>query len=414
MKKITLKLIALVITVVTIISLVIVPSSAAESAESIKAQIDKLEQQIKDKQNEINNIKNDKKNQQKIKDAYDQQMALLQEQINLCNSKIRESNQKIADNEAEILKKEAEMAGVILEFKKRISVIYMSGSTESGIELLLGAEDFSDFLAMSQLTFNISKRDRKMMKDITDMIAEINKRKEENNKLIAEQNEIKATLNEKYASFDKLADNVQKEINRLAGDEKDANADKKALQNDLKAKEDYLDAILNPSTDKVYKGTFDGTFTWPVPGYLGMTSKYGERWGTMHKGIDIASSGIRGKPVIASAAGVISSTYTSCPHNYGKSSSCYSGGKRCGGGYGNNVVISHGKSGSTYYQSLYGHLGSVTVAPGQYVKQGQIIGYVGSTGYSTGWHLHFEIHKSTNGGKTYNHTNPENYVKNTK
>ena len=413
MRKITLKFIAFVICVATVVSMFSISSSAAETADSLREQIDKLEQQIKDKQNEINNIKSDKKNQQKIKDAYDQQMALLQEQINLCNSKIRESNQRIAENEAEILQKEAEMAEVILEFKKRISVIYMSGSTESGIELLLGAEDFSDFLAMSQLTYNISKRDRKMMKDITDMISEINKRKDENNKLIAEQNEIKATLNEKHASFDKLADKVQKEINRLAGDEKDANADKKALQNDLKAKEDYLNAILNPSTGS-YKGTFDGTFTWPVPGYLGMTSKYGERWGTFHKGIDIASSGIRGKPVVASAAGKVYSTYTSCPHNYGKNSSCYSGGKRCGGGYGNNVVIQHGQSGGVYYQSLYGHLGSVTVAPGQYVKQGQIIGYVGSTGYSTGWHLHFEIHKSTNGGKSYNHTNPENYVKRTK
>lgn len=411
-KRLSHKLLATVLCVTLIFSFVVVPSSAGQ-VDDLKAEINKLESQIKDKADEIAGIQSDKKDQQKTKRLYDEQLSLLQTQINLCNSSIREANEKIAKNEAEILKKESEMAGVIVDFKKRMSAIYMNGSTNSGIELLLGAEDFSNFLAMSQLTVNISRRDKRMMKDITDMIKEINVRKAENEELLEKQKDIKKTLDAKYSEYDKLADKVQSVINDLAADEKDAKDDKKKLENDLKAKEEYLDSILNPDHDNVYKGTFDGTFAWPVPGYLGMTSKYGERWGTFHKGIDIASSGIRGKPVIAAASGQVASTYTACPHNYGKKSSCYSGGKRCGGGYGNNVVISHGKSGSYYYQSLYAHLGSVTVKPGQYVKQGQVIGYVGSTGYSTGWHLHFEIHRSTN-GKNFNHTNPENYVKRTK
>ncbi len=412
MKLLVRRLLAIIMCVSVAISLCVFQSSAS-TVSDVQAEINKLEQQIKDKANEIKDIQNDKKKQQQLKAAYDEQMALIQAQIDLCNNTIRETNKKIAQNEADIIAKEAEMAEAIVEFKRRMNAIYMSGSTGNGIELLLGADDFSDFLALSQLTLNISKRDQAMMDDITEMIKQINKNKQENLELIKKQDEIKKTLDEKYASFDALADEVQKKINNISADEKDATSDKKALEADLKAKEAYLDALLNPSEDTVYKGTFDGTFTWPVPGYLGMTSKYGERWGTFHKGIDIASSGIRGKPVIASASGVVASTYTSCPHNYGKSQSCYSGGKRCGGGYGNNVVISHGKSGSKYYQTLYAHLGSVVVRPGQYVKQGDIIGYVGSTGYSTGWHLHFEVHTSTN-GKNFSHTNPANYVKNTK
>lgn len=395
-----------------VFSLVAVPSSASE-VDDVRGQIDKLESQIKDKANEISEIQKDKKDQQKIKDLYDEQMSLIQTQINLCNNTIRETNEKIAENEKEILAKESEMESVILDFKKRMSAIYMNGSTNSGVEILLGAQDFSDFLALSQLTLNISRHDRKMMDDITDMIKEINRHKDENSELLIKQNEIKSTLDGKYAEFDKLADSAQSVINELASEEQDAASDKKKLEADLKAKEAYLNQLLNPPEDTVYKGVFDGTFTWPVPGYLGMTSKYGSRWGSFHKGIDIASAGIRGKPVIAAASGVIASTYSSCPHNYGKRSSCYSGGRRCGSGYGNHVVISHGQSGGTYYQSLYGHLGSVTVKPGQYVTQGQVIGYVGSTGYSTGWHLHFEIHKSSN-GRNFSHTNPEPYVKKTK
>ncbi len=411
MNSIFSKIITAVICIVTVLSLAVVPVSAGQEDELID-QINKLEQQIKDKDKEINAIKADKNEQQKIKNLYDQKMALYQSQINICNNKIRETNEKIAENEAEIVKKEEEMESVIRDFKKRMSSIYMNGSTGSGIELLLGADDFSDFLALSQLTANISRHDKKMMRDIEDMIKSINLRTEENKKLIEEQNEIKKTLDVKRAEYDALASEVQKEIDALNAEQKDVQSDKNQLQADLKAKEDYLNALLNPG--EVYKGYFDGTFAWPVPGYLGTTSGYGERWGTMHKGIDIASSGIRGKPIIASASGEVVSTYTACPHNYGKKSSCYnSSGKRCGGGYGNNVVIQHGKSGSYYYQTLYGHMQSVTVKAGQYVTQGQVIGYVGSTGYSTGWHLHFEIHLSTN-GVNFSHTNPELYVKKTK
>ena len=409
MKNCFKRIISVIICLAVVLSMAVLTSSASE-VDDVKSQIDKLEAQIKDKANEIKDIQKDKKDQQKIKKLYDDQMSLLQTQINLCNNTIHDTNEKIANNEKEILKKEAEMDSVILDFKKRISAIYMNGSTVSGLELLLGAEDFSDFLALSQLTLNISRHDKKLMDDITDMIKDINRHKEENKQLIEKQNEIKATLNGKYSEFDKLADAAQREINSLASDEKEASDDKKKLESDLKAKEAYLNSLLNPPENDVYKGVFDGTFAWPVPGYLGMTSSYGNRWGTFHKGIDLASAGIRGKSVIASASGVVVKTYTACPHNYGKKRSCYQGGVRCGSGYGNHVVISHGKSGSTYYQTLYGHLGQVKVKPGQYVTQGQVIGTVGSTGYSTGWHLHFELHKSSD-GKSFSHTNPESYVK---
>lgn len=136
-------------------------------------------------------------------------------------------------------------------------------------------------------------------------------------------------------------------------------------------------------------------FGWPCPGFYTLTSGFGPRWGTHHSGIDISSGGIAGAPVVASMSGTVISVVTGCPHDYSKSSSC-----GCGGGYGNYVIIQH----SDGYSTLYAHMSSVAVSSGQSVSQGQTIGYVGSTGFSTGPHLHFEVR--ING----NRVDPEQYL----
>ena len=119
---------------------------------------------------------------------------------------------------------------------------------------------------------------------------------------------------------------------------------------------------------------------WPTT-FTKISSGFGYRWGTNHNGVDI-SNGTYGAPIYAIADGVVYIVRTGCTHNYPKQYSC-----GCGGGYGNRVEISHGDGTST----LYGHMLSITVSVGQTVNQGDIIGYVGCTGYSTGTHLHFEI-----------------------
>lgn len=134
-------------------------------------------------------------------------------------------------------------------------------------------------------------------------------------------------------------------------------------------------------------------FGWPCPGYYYISSGFGSRWGTTHKGIDIAQNA--GADAVASRAGKVIKINTSCTHNYGKNSNC------CGNGYGNYVLIDH-EDGT--YSTMYAHLQSVIVAVGDYVEKGQTVGYVGTTGWSTGYHLHFEIRKD---GVA---VNPENYL----
>lgn len=416
MKSITIKLVSVILCFCAVISLCIIPASA-DAVSDLREEIAKLEKEIADNKNTIASLNKDKADQQTILAAEERQLALLQSQIDLCNNKIRESNAKIAKNEEEILIKKEKMEATILEFKKRIRAIYMSGGMGTGLEILMGADNFDDFIALSQLTKNISRRDRKIVNDIVAAMAKINEQILENEALIASQKEIKATLDKKHEEHEKQANKVQAEIKKINSTTSALNQQNKNNLNDIEAKEAELNEILNPSAG--YGGPFDGTFIWPVPSHLSTTSLYGERWGSFHKGIDIATRTIKGKPVVASASGVVVKTYTACPHNYGgKNGSCtytYNGKKyRCGGGYGNHVVIAHGKAGSTYYQTLSAHLGSVAVKVGQYVRQGETIGYVGSTGWSTGWHLHFEVHTSSKENGPFNHQNPSYYVKATK
>ena len=133
------------------------------------------------------------------------------------------------------------------------------------------------------------------------------------------------------------------------------------------------EVIKEPVNKIVKKGTKaapasvsrgSGRLTWPTKGRL--TSRFGKRWGRLHKGIDLANS--KGTPIYAAESGKVIFT-----------------GRQ--GGYGNLIQIDHGGGMVTYYA----HLSKIAVSKGKSVSRGQLIGYMGSTGYSTGSHLHFEV-----------------------
>lgn len=347
--------------------------------DTFAASYSELEDELAEKQAELKKLQVEKASQQKIKQALDSQIYTLQKQIDLCNSEIRAYNLSIAENEKLINEKNAEISDSIDAFRKRIRNIYMSGSTAGGLDILLGAESFSDFLVLSEYTANMSRRDKKLIEELEKTIAEIKKITEENESLIAKQNEIRQTLKTKQAQLDTQVEEVNKVIKELTSEAADA-------QKDIAAIEKEMQEALKPSTGGGNQIFADGQFIWPVPGNYGISSYYGSRWGSTHKGIDISNGGIKGKAVVATADGTVYIAKSGCTHNYGKSGSC-----GCGGGYGNYVAIDHGSYNGTNYRTLYGHMGSITVKEGQSVKKGQVIGYVGSTGWSTGWHLHYEI-----------------------
>lgn len=145
----------------------------------------------------------------------------------------------------------------------------------------------------------------------------------------------------------------------------------------------YSDESYNGGeTDTTYTTGGSGSFIWPLPHTHNLTSLFEWRWGRMHNGIDIAGGDDYGQPIIASDSGEV----------------IWSGND--GGGYGNYVMIDHGNG----YVTVYGHASELACSTGDYVSQGQVIAYVGSTGNSTGPHLHFEIR--LNG----EYLNPLNFV----
>ncbi len=359
----------------------VVPLSASAMTEQeMKNEINRLEKEAESLKADINDLKNKKASQQKIKDALDRQINNLQSQINVCIDRINKVEEEIAESEAKIKEKNVEIEESKTLFKKRIRAIYMS-NTGSNIQILLGAENFADFLALSELTRDVSARDKQLIADIVKTIDEIQEEIKKNEERIVEQNKIKKELDEKQAVLEKQAAEIQGII-------KDISTDQNKLQTDLnkieRDKDRYMENLIQQSGGS--SGKYDGSaFMWPLPGHYILTSGFGPRWGRKHSGIDISGYSVANAKIVAAASGTVYDTENYCQHNY--PSFC-----GCGGGWGRYVILDNGRGsdGKTYH-TVYAHMSRTAVSLKQKVVKGQVIGYVGNTGNSTGAHLHFEV-----------------------
>lgn len=344
-------------------------------------------------QKELDRLKSQKADQQKIKDALDKQISATQALIDECINRLSNLNTQISSKQHEIDRLNEDMADDKALFKKRVRALYMSGSGNN-LQILMGAESFSDYLVLAQMTKSVSAKDSKLIQEIIDVVEKIEAEQAEIQKLAGEQSEIKAEL-------DAQKKTLNAQVSEVNGVIKSINSDISAAQDAYNKASQEIDK-LNSSQAGNGNVTADPTrFLWPVPGYYrisaGWQSNDSVHKGS-HKGIDISTGGVAAN-IVAIDDGYVYIVKNSCTHNYGKSYSC-----GCGGGYGNYVAIDHGKgSDSKSYKSLYGHMTTALVKNGQYVKRGQVIGKVGTTGWSTGYHLHLEI--IVNGTKV----NPKNY-----
>ncbi len=403
-KKIIRIITILTVLFVAVSAVFVSPVSAAKTESEIRSEISRLQKEQAANDQKIKKLKEDVKNQQALKTAIETQMSLVQQEIDACNRQITAINSQINANKAEIEKKNAEIESNKLSFKKRLRAIYMS-NTGSNVQVLLGAEDFSQFLELSQLTASISARDKLMIEEITAAVKEIEVKQEENNKLLEEQVSVKNNIVAKQNKLKEQSNQIQSVIAGINKEQNDTQTDINKNNALLKEMQSELNSIIrdsNSGSGQIYDGS---GFAWPVPSMASkryISSGFGERWGTMHNGVDIAN-GTYGAKVVAIADGVVTRSINHCTHNYKKYSDCC-GISGQGKGYGNHVVIDHGRdaNGNTY-AAYYAHMTTVTVSAGQHVKKGQTIGYVGCTGYSTGPHLHFGLIVN-NGWK-----NPMNY-----
>ncbi len=388
MKRFLRQLICLVICVCIAVTSLSVMALTQKEKDQLNNDIANLKQQASAIQSEINKLKSEKADQGAILAAVRKKIANTQAQIDRCNQEIASINSNINANKAEIAAKEAEIKDDIFEFKKRLSAMYMSNSDNS-IQILLGAENFSDFLRLSQFTASMSARDKKLIEGLKSEISVLNDKNKENEKLLNDQVAIKSTINEQQRELEAQENEAAAIYNNIAAEQsaeqKDldaVNAEVKKLQKKLEddiASKQYA-TFINPNTG----------LQWPVSGHFNISAHYKSNDAVhkgRHNGMDIAGGGISGQPIRAVADGYVTLVHNGCSHNYKKYGNC------CGNGYGNYCTVNHGSlniNGTTSnYVAYYAHASKIIVSNGQYVKQGQILGYVGTTGWSTGYHLHF-------------------------
>ena len=363
--------------------MIFIPSSGAPSVSELKEQIAELEKERDKLKSEVADLKNKRAPVAEIKAALDKEVENLEMQIEACTAEIYKLDQSIATEKALIAAKEEELNVSKEIFKKRIRALYMSGGS-SELMMLLDSDNFADFLAKSELTRTMSERDRALAEKIMGEIDEINKMNAGVIAAIEEQDAIRATLQEKQRELEERLKEVNSEFYAIDKEYQDAVDDLDHYQDEIDDLYDEISQLTGIAAGQNIK--FDGEFIWPCPGYYNITSKFGPRWGRTHKGIDISSGGISGKGIVSAASGKVL-----------KSGYHYS--------YGNYVVVNHGYYNGKLYYTLYAHMSKTPlVKVGQQVNRGQTIGYVGSTGNSTGPHLHFEV--QINGTAT----NPLNYL----
>ncbi len=391
-----------------------------DKIDAAKEEIDKLKGNIEEKEVYASKLAGQIDNFQAQIDVLDSkiddlegQKAVIQEKIDGLNEEIAGIESDIAENEAQVERTEAEIDDVFLKLRDRIRENYVNGAT-SDLELLLDFDnncDFSTYLIITEINQRRAKSDDQLVETLNEDIAKLEilndeyelmidtievKRDEHQVKvdeLNVKENEIVVSRSKLEDSQDELID-LQEEayayIKQL--DSESATYEKlvKSYEADIKAFEDKIDAIINSaSRGEGNVASKPGGFIWPLQyddAYV--SSAYGYRYDPisgvykLHGGTDSCCwSGTMGKAVRASASGtVIISTWHSA--------------------YGYYVGIDHGDG----IVTIYAHNSSLNVSVGQSVKQGDVVAYAGSTGYSTGAHCHFEVR--VNGTKV----DPSNYA----
>ena len=389
-----------------LLSVSVYPATAATSMSSLQNKLDKLSQSIVQHKKELSNAKKKEQAAKALESELKEKVTVVQSQISVLKGQIAEvqnsiglKEQEIAAKEQQITEKEAEIADQWGDFKQHMAA--MQELRDGGsVAMLSAVNDLYELLTFNEVMQDISIKDTEILDNMknakealeSDKLTMESQRSElqskkadldaQNSQMRAKQSELNSSVAAAQMSAAE-AQQAQKDAQAaIESDEMNYEAVKKQIQKMIAAA-----AASKPTL------SFTG-FICPLKSYSRISSEYGWRKNPvtgvnkLHAGTDFAAPG--GTPIYAAASGYVQVA--------GWSS----------GGYGNYVIIYHGKmSDGNQYSTLYGHMRSVATSAGKYVQQGEIIGYVGSTGNSTGNHLHLEVWK---GGSKANAVNPRGYI----
>lgn len=380
---------ALVLAVGAAMSMAPIPSRAATVAE-LQEQLDRLEKEERELKNKLSSYKNDVAKQQEYSDSLKEkiqnskeQIELLQQQIELLGEELDEKSAAIAGKEADIAAAETAIDEQLALFGERLRVISQSGNL-SALQMIFDTENYVDYLLKSSVVERIADNDQRMIDELTAEIEQLNVEKEQLNveKAALEEErrsveQLKATADEKKRELDALYAESNAVLKKLQSSVNSVNAELAQKQKEEAALDAQIKQLLaaTSSTGK-YTG---GTMHWPVPTVRNISSGFGYRWGTMHRGVDIANGSIPiyGQNIVSAADGTV----------------IYANKSGWGGGFGLFVMVDHGYDESgRQIVTLYAHMSAVTVNVGDRVTGGaSVLGRAGATGNVTGPHLHFEV-----------------------
>ncbi len=390
--KIILSIISLLVAIVFIVTFIaaVFPSGAA----NLNQQLRDAQNQKKAAQQQLSSIQSQKKTAQADKDKIDSEIASLNSQINSVQAELNETNSKLAVKEGELVAAEEACEQQFESFKTRARIMYENGPS-TYMEILFSSGSFSEFLSNVEIIRNLLDYDNQVLEERKAVREEIAVQKAEIESIKAEQetrrqtlSEMQSTLKTKQAAQSTIIANLasQEEVIRKQVEQQEAEEARiQRLISQAVASQSATSKSTKSSTLSTITASGTGSMQWPCPSTKTITSQFGTREHPiqgvtkMHNGIDIA--GAYGVDIVAADSGTVLFS--------GNSSS-----------YGKYIVISHGNGTTT----LYAHCSQLLVSAGSSVNKGQVIAKVGSTGRSTGPHLHFEV--SVNGARQ----NPLNYV----
>ena len=369
--------------------------------DNLKAQQEAIKSQQQQQASNIQSLKDQKADVMAQKEALDMQCSLLLQEIANVEAQIELYNNLVAEKEVELAAAQAKEAEQAELFRTRVREIEENGRV-SYLILLLDSKDVSDLLSRMDIIGEIINYDKRLEEKLIAARQEVEAAKAALEQALAEQEAKKAeletqkaALEQQVAAAEQMIKDLQADIDAAAALYAQAEAQKQALQNQINAKVAELvaqeqaakqaaAAAGQPAYNPAAAVGATGTMMWPAVGH-GISSPFGYRVHPitgvykMHTGVDINVG--YGTPVYAADGGTVILAGWN-------------------GGYGNCVVLNHGNGLTT----LYGHMSSINVSVGQSVSRGQTIGLVGSTGASTGPHLHWEV--MVNGQRV----NPLNYA----
>ena len=373
-KALSLTLCGVVLAASVVVGPLTTPAQAVSQWEidALQQQKDAIAQNKKDQQAALDALQAEQAGYIEQKTALDKQQEMAVEEINLTKEQLEMYQAMIEEKQAEADQAQADADAQLVKYKEHLRNMEEQGMFNFYLSILFGADSFSDLLARIDMISEIMEYDKQVeedYKDARDFALEVK----------AEYEAYEAELSVK-------AEELQAEIDALQAELEATQQQIDALQNDIDsytaayaeyaADEDRVQAEIDRLTEELKKQNTpvasSGSYAWPCPSCYTITSNYGYRYlelygyTRLHAGVDIGAQ--YGASVTAAASGSVTvATYSSS--------------------YGNYVMIYHADGSST----VYAHMSSLAVSAGQYVNQGDVIGYVGSTGNATGPHLHFEV-----------------------